>query len=166
MKYTEIDGKRYEIKSCEECPFRDMGDDGYGAHCTHPIVYDPWEGLPIKDNGSIPERCPLREVQELKETLKPCPFCGGPNPSITYLDDQGNTLVRWMMEAANNESESEGCEGYASWGEFVDANAQTFIINCDGCHGCVRSHLSMEDALVKWNRRVRVPCEECPLRKV
>ena len=100
------------------------------------------------------------------DELKPCPFCGGPNPSITYLDDQGNTLVRWMMEAANNESESEGCEGYASWGEFVDANAQTFIINCVGCHGCVRSHLSMEDALDKWNRRVRVPCEECPLRKV
>ena len=85
--------------------------------------------------------------------LKPCPFCGSPDPSITYLDDQGDTLVQWMMEAANKESESEGREKYASWDEFVDANAYMFIIDCDECSGCIRSHISMEDALAKWNKR-------------
>lgn len=82
MKYTEIDGKRYEVKSCEECPFRDMGDDGYGAHCTHPVVYDPYKGLPIKDDGSIPERCPLRTAttkmtDHAPQHLAQCPFCYG-----------------------------------------------------------------------------------------
>lgn len=85
--------------------------------------------------------------------LKPCPFCGSPDPSITYLDDQGDTLVQWMMEAANKESESEGCEKYASWDEFVDVNTYMFIIDCDECHGCIRSCISMEDALAKWNKR-------------
>ena len=85
--------------------------------------------------------------------LKPCPFCGSPDPSITYLDDQGDVLDLWMMDAANKESESEGCEGYASWDEFIDANAHMFIIDCDECSGCIRSHISMEDALAKWNKR-------------
>lgn len=153
MKFTEIDGKRYEIKECGDCPFRDMGDGGWSAHCTYPGVSQGRDHIEIAFDGAIPERCPLREVQEPKETLKPCPFCGAPDPSVTYLDDQGDTLVQWMMEAANKESESEGREKYASWDEFVDANAYTFIINCDECYGYIRSHLSMEDALAKWNRR-------------
>lgn len=98
MKYTEIDGKRYEIKDCGYCPFRDMGDDGWNAHCTHPLVdQDPKVRLEI-DHDGIAKGCPLRDVQEgpqLTQTwyrsnvkvvmdvekgilheVKPCPFCG------------------------------------------------------------------------------------------
>lgn len=91
MRYTEIDGKRYEVKTCEECPFRDMGDDGYGAHCTHPVVYDPYKGLPIKDDGSIPERCPLRmktaKEPGLSQHLAQCPYCYGRSMLVHYVCD-------------------------------------------------------------------------------
>lgn len=62
MKYTEIDGKRYEIKSCDECPFRNMGDDGYGAYCTHPLVDNLAHDIMIGYGVIIAEECPLREV--------------------------------------------------------------------------------------------------------
>ena len=61
MRYTEIDGKRYEVKACEECPFRDMGDDGWSAHCTYPGVSQGRDHIEISFDGTIPERCPLRE---------------------------------------------------------------------------------------------------------
>ena len=65
MRFTEIDGKKFEIKACEECPFRDMGDGGRSAHCTYPTVDDPNNELWIEDDGvSIQEGCPLREVRE------------------------------------------------------------------------------------------------------
>ena len=156
MRYVEIDGKKYEVKSCEECPFRDMGDDGYGAHCTHPIVYDPYKGLPIKDNGSIPERCPLREVQEpeeTKETLKPCPFCGSTRIKDRYLDDDCEEIEEWMVEEANSYAD-EGEELYNSIDEYREVNAYWWQVYCPRCDVYVTSAKSIEDAWDKWNRRV------------
>lgn len=63
MKYTEIDGIRYEVKDCGSCPFRDMGDGGWGAYCTHPLAdKDFWNPLKIYYDD-IAEGCPLREVE-------------------------------------------------------------------------------------------------------
>lgn len=67
MKYTEIDGERYEVKDCGYCPFRDMGDDGWGAHCTHPHARkDGGTWLEI-DHDGIAEGCPLREVEGMND---------------------------------------------------------------------------------------------------
>ena len=35
MKYTEIDGKRYEIKSCDECPMRKEIREIYDRELTY-----------------------------------------------------------------------------------------------------------------------------------
>ena len=64
MRYTEIDGKRYEVGACRECPFRDMGGSGYAPQCTHPDVEPNIDDMPWIEAGgiSIPEGCPLREL--------------------------------------------------------------------------------------------------------
>ena len=171
MRFTEIDGERYEIKKCEDCPFRDMGDDGWGAHCTHPHARkDGGTWLEI-DHDGITEGCPLRDVQEgpqLTQTwyrsnvkvvmdvekgilheVKPCPFCGSTDLKEVYYDDEGDILEEWMMEEANN----DGCD-YKSWQEYLDANGYVFMVACPNCHGSVSSGDSMNDAWEKWNRRV------------
>ena len=66
MKYIEIDGRRIEIRGCEDCPCCDEGDGGYGATCKHPSVSKLWQvftatiyrsGVPI---GEV--TCPLKEA--------------------------------------------------------------------------------------------------------
>lgn len=59
MRYTEIDGKWFEIKTCEECPFGEI-DDGWSSYCGYPGV----GSIVITLDGIIPEECPLREVRE------------------------------------------------------------------------------------------------------
>ena len=52
MRYTVIDGRSYEVRECAECPFRDIGDSGWGAHCTHPLAcQDPRTPLEIAFDG-------------------------------------------------------------------------------------------------------------------
>ena len=140
MRYTEIDGQRFEVKACEECPFRDMGDGGWSAHCTYPGV----DSIEIAYDGKIAKGCPLRVVEE----HKPCPFCGSTDLKEVYYDDEGDMLEEWMMEEANN----DGCD-YKSWQEYLDARGYVFCIDCMNCHGCVQTKVSIEDAWAKWNRR-------------
>ena len=169
MKYTEIDGVRYEIKDCGYCPFRDMGDDGWNAHCTHPLVdQDPKVRLEI-DHDGIAEGCPLKDMLDqhismdeiigkmlrvqmgkgVIHEVKPCPFCGSTDLKEVYYDDEGDMLEEWMMEEANN----DGCD-YKSWQEYLDARGYVFCIDCMNCHGCVQTKVSIEDAWAKWNKRV------------
>ena len=150
MRYTEIDGERYEVGACRECPFREMGD-GYNEHCTYPTVdHDPEYTLWIEGDGtSIQEGCPLREVKE----HKPCPFCGSTSLSEAYVDDEGNALDEWAMEVANRQWESEGMPGFESWDEFVKFNACHFNIRCNNCSAIVGSMRDIENAWYKWDRR-------------
>ena len=148
MRTTEIDGKVYKIRSCEECPFRDMGG-GWSAYCTHPGVGQGVDHIELTYGGIIPGRCPLREVKE----HKPCPFCGSKNVEEAYADDTGEKLEPWMMDQANKESESEGLSEFASWDEFVNFSASYFHVQCGDCLAGVVSMVDMEDARNKWNRR-------------
>ena len=152
MRYTEIDGQRYEVGKCAECPFRDMGDDGYAAHCTYPTMdQDPENRLWIENDGiSIQKGCPLREVKE----RKPCPFCGSSNLNEIYSNDEGDMLEKWMMEEANADARADGWTGYESWEEFLDANAYLYYVQCGDCHSNIFSKNGMEDAWNKWNKRV------------
>lgn len=170
MRYTEIDGEKYEVKECESCPFRDMGDGGWGAHCTHPKVsQDPRTPLKIDYGGDIAEGCPLRDVKDqylsmedifkkmlrvqmgkgVIHVIRPCPFCGSTNLSEHHFNDEGEELEEWMMEEANN----DGCD-YKSWQEYLDTNGYVFMIGCTECHGSVTSKDNIEDAWAKWNKRV------------
>lgn len=144
MRFTEIDGERYEIEKCERCPFRDMGNGGWGAHCTHPLAsHDPKAPLAIAFDGKIAEDCPLREVP------KPCPFCGSTDLKEVYYDDEGDMLEEWMMEEANKDGDD-----YGSWDEYIDVNAYLYYVECKDCHGNVFSKEGREDVWDKWNRRV------------
>lgn len=151
MKYTEIDGKRYEVRACNECPFRDMGDSGYCAHCTHPEAEPKVDDeLWIEDDGiSIQEGCPLREVPE----HKPCPFCGSTGIEERYLDDDCEEIEEWMVEEANSYVEEDGGEPYNSIDEYREVNAYYWQIYCPRCDVYMTSVLSMKDAWEKWNRR-------------
>ena len=144
MRYTEIDGKRYEVKSCEECPFRDMGDDGWSAHCTYPGVSQGREHIEIAYDGKIAKGCPLREVKE----RKPCPFCGSTNLKELYSNDEGEPLEEWMMEEANKDGDD-----YGSWDEYIDVNAYLYYVECKDCHGNVFSKDGRKDVWDKWDRR-------------
>ena len=147
MRFTEIDGKRYEVRACGECPFRDMGDDGYAAHCTYPTMdQDPENRLWIENDGiSIQKGCPLREVKE----RKPCPFCGSSNLNEIYSNDEGEPLEEWMMEEANKDGDD-----YGSWDEYVDVNAYLYYVECKDCHGNVFSKDGRKSVWDKWDRRV------------
>lgn len=155
MRFTEIDGKRFEIKACGECPFRDMGDGGYAAHCTHPNA-EPYmdDMLWIDEDGiSIPDGCPLREVKEPKENPKPCPFCGSTRIRDRYLDDDCEEIEEWMVEEANSYANEEGYEPYKSIDEYREVNASYWQVYCPRCDVYVTSAKSIEDAWDKWNRR-------------
>ena len=65
VKYTEIDGRRYIITICRECPFADGGDDGYGACCNYPQSDDlSKRKFPLIDylRDDVEVWCPLRGV--------------------------------------------------------------------------------------------------------
>ena len=147
MRYTEIDGKRYEVKDCGHCPFGDMSDAGWAEYCTHPKSgQDKRTPLDIGSNG-FAKSCPLREVQE----HKPCPFCGSTELEEIYVDDEGERLEEWMMEEANKDGGD-----YGSWQEYLDTLGYAFCVNCTDCHGSVISNDSMTDAWARWNRRTVV----------
>ena len=61
MRYTEIDGKRYNVECCRNCPFFEMEftDEGCIYDCRHPEG-----GRPAMFSKSEYGRdCPLREVK-------------------------------------------------------------------------------------------------------
>ena len=168
MRYTEIDGERYEVKDCGYCPFRDMGDDGWGAHCTHPHARkDGGTWLEI-DHDGIADGCPLRDVKDqyhsmeeiigkmlrvqmgkgVIHVIRPCPFCGSTNLSEHHFNDEGEELEKWMMEEANN----DGCD-YKSWQEYLDTNTYVCAGMCDDCKASMYSGENIRDAWEKWNRR-------------
>lgn len=66
MRYVEIDGKKYDVSHCFECPCYDGGDDGYGESCRHP----EGDGNCAHCTGYIDQEeeygphCPLREAKE------------------------------------------------------------------------------------------------------
>lgn len=168
MRFTEIDGERYEVKDCAHCPFSVMSDAGGGEYCLHPKSgQDPRTPLDI-DNG-FAKSCPLRDVQDqylsmdeiinkmfkvqkgkgIIHEVKPCPFCGSTDVREIYYDDEGDILEEWMMEEANK----DGCD-YKSWQEYLDANGYAFLVGCEECGGSITSKDNMKDAWEKWNRRV------------
>ena len=174
MKYTEIDGERYEVKDCGYCPFRDMGDDGWGAHCTHPHARkDGGTWLEI-DHDGIADGCPLRDVKDqyhsmeeiigkmfkiqkgkgILHEIKPCPFCGSTEIKERYLDDDCEEIEEWMVEEANSYVKEDGGDPYNSIDEYREVNAYYWQIYCPRCDVYMTSGLSMKDAWAKWNRRM------------
>lgn len=63
MRFIEIDGERYNVPSCYDCPCVDSGDDGWGACCNHPKVTRYNSAVDYYGNG-VEDWCPLREVEE------------------------------------------------------------------------------------------------------
>ena len=74
MRYTEIDGKRFEMEHCWDCPF--VFSDGLMLACNHPDR----SGVTI--DVMIPDDCPLRS-----DDLLPCPFCGGEAEKFTFTSE-------------------------------------------------------------------------------
>lgn len=67
MRFTDIDGERYEVKDCTHCPFSDMSDGGWSSHCTHPkFGHDNRTPLDIDSDG-FAKSCPLREVEGMND---------------------------------------------------------------------------------------------------
>ena len=179
MKYTEIDGKRYEIKKCEDCPFMDNGDSGYCAHCNHPAKKDYIDLEYISytsyknPEGMIHKDCPLRDVQDQYHSMdeiinkmlrvqkgvgvlhevKSCPFCGSTRIRERYLDDDCEEIEEWMVEEANSYVNEYGGELYNSIDEYREVNASYWQVYCPRCDVYVTSGKSIEDAWDKWNRR-------------
>ena len=148
MRYTVIDGRSYEVRECAECPFRDMGDGGWGAHCTHPLAsQDPRAPLEIAFDGRIAEGCPLRASGNW-----PCPFCGSFRQKEVYIDDTGEILEEWMMDEVNKGMDEN--DQYTTLQEFYDSVAEDFSVECTICGGQIHSTISIKDAWAKWNRRV------------
>lgn len=65
-KIVNIDGVNYSIKSCEECPFYDYGDDGCMDHCQYPKYQSKLEeaGVWGMYGKGIAKDCPLKEAKE------------------------------------------------------------------------------------------------------
>ena len=63
MRYTDVDGERYEVKDCAHCPFSYMSDAGWAGYCLHPKSgQDRRTPLDIDSNG-FAKSCPLKEVE-------------------------------------------------------------------------------------------------------
>lgn len=68
MKFTEIDGKRYDVAGCRDCPmFVNRMDEGLCAYPGHKRLFE------IPRTGCKSD-CPLREKPELAEggVVEPC----------------------------------------------------------------------------------------------
>ena len=65
MRYTEIDGKKYKIEKCEDCPFFD--EDGgviCPPVCRHPSFSKLTRlSMNVFYDGGFDEKCPLRKVE-------------------------------------------------------------------------------------------------------
>ena len=73
MKYTEIDGQRYEVQCCRDCPFYNNGEFKMGLYhsdCKHPLRAERVESeffkgqLYLKGVDTDRIECPLRKVGE------------------------------------------------------------------------------------------------------
>ena len=73
MKYTEIDGQRYEVQCCRDCPFYNNGEFKMGLYhseCKHPRIAKRVESaffngqFYLKGVNTHDIVCPLREVGE------------------------------------------------------------------------------------------------------
>lgn len=73
MKYTEIDGVRYDVVSCADCPFYNNGEFKMGLHhseCKHPLIAKRVESeffighFYLKGVDTDDIVCPLRKVGE------------------------------------------------------------------------------------------------------
>ena len=82
IKSVDIDGKNYIIRSCEECPFYDGGDGGYGDHCQYPV--NPSKLKDTTSREDIAEDCPLGVIEDCctckyeatkHEWVEPCCQC-------------------------------------------------------------------------------------------
>ena len=184
MRYTEIDGERYEVKDCGYCPFRDMGDDGWNAHCTHPLVdQDPKVRLEINHDG-IADGCPLRDAHhDMDEIINKMLKQKGYSLTQTWYKSNvkvvmdaekgilhevrpcpfcGSTDIEEiyyddegdMLEEWMMEEANKDGCDYKSWQEYLDTNGYVFMVACPNCHGSVSSKDSIMDAWAKWNRRV------------
>ena len=77
MRFTEIDGLRYEVRCCDDCPFFNDGAGFEYLHtCQHP-AWDRKEYMTIsefKTHEMHDKLCPLREKPELAEggVVDPC----------------------------------------------------------------------------------------------
>ena len=59
VRYIEIDGMKVEVKCCAVCPcFSEIGRDGRGSWCKHPIG-----NATVKGDFGIGTGCPLREEE-------------------------------------------------------------------------------------------------------
>lgn len=63
MRFVEIDGERYEMNYCTECPFLNDGAGEFREYCQHPKRTGDYYIRLVWDEDT-PDWCPLREVKE------------------------------------------------------------------------------------------------------
>lgn len=101
MRYIEIDGKRYEINQCSDCPL--VFYDNLTPICNHPS-----RPPRVTKENVVPVDCPLRS-----DDLLPCPFCGGEAKKITLRSENSskecvrctecNTQTAWSFGIGNDD---------------------------------------------------------------
>lgn len=64
MRFIEIDGERYDVPSCMECPCYSIGDGGWGESCRHPKGDGVSSGIGSDRGMDFGLKCPLREKEE------------------------------------------------------------------------------------------------------
>lgn len=63
MRFVEIDGERYEMDNCTECPFLNDGAGEFMEYCQHPKRTGDYY-IRLTWDEDTPDWCPLREVEE------------------------------------------------------------------------------------------------------
>lgn len=67
IRYTIIDGNQQIVINCDECPFYDGGDNGYGDMCKYPGTplkhssYN-WTCEDLRRSFKVNDYCPLKKI--------------------------------------------------------------------------------------------------------
>ena len=102
IKSVNIDGKDYLIRSCEECPFYDYGDDGCGDHCQYPENPSKLEESSTwgMHGQNIAKDCPLGMVKD-------CCTCRYEATKDEWVEPCCHCMISWDRETGKQSTPSK-----------------------------------------------------------
>lgn len=87
MRLIWIDRFPVRVTKCCECPVADEGDDGYGAHCQHPMVCEVCKCIGDTYRDKVDGDCPLYDYDVVPKPGDYGIYRRGDRTYLFHIDD-------------------------------------------------------------------------------